>query len=117
VALACLWAVAGALASRVEDLQSTTTPVTMLVMAMFFGGLLLEGTAQTVASFVPPLSAVLMSMRVLDGGVAWWEPALAMLLLLAFAAALVVVAERIYRRALLQSGGKLTVKDAWRLEE
>ena len=27
VALACLWAVAGALASRTEDLQSTTTPL------------------------------------------------------------------------------------------
>ena len=46
VALSCLWAVAGALASRTEDLQSTQTPVTMLVVLMFFGGLFLDGTAR-----------------------------------------------------------------------
>ena len=117
VALSCLWAVAGALASRTEDLQSTQTPVTMLVMLMFFGGLFLDGTARTIGSFFPPLSALLMPIRMLDGGVAWWEPALAMLLLVGFAAVLVLAAERVYRRALMQTGGKLSLKQAWRLEE
>ena len=117
VALSCLWAVAGALASRTEDLQSTQTPVTMLVMLMFFGGLFLDGTARTVASFVPPISALLMPIRMLDGGVAWWQPVLAMVLLVGFAVVLVLAGERIYRRALMQTGGKLSLKEAWRLEE
>lgn len=117
VALSCLWAVAGALASRNDDLQATTTPVTMLVMAMFFGGIFLNGAAQTVVSFVPPVSAVLMPVRILEGGVAWWEPVLAMVLLIAFAAALIAVGERVYRRALLQTGGRISMKEAWRLEE
>jgi ABC-2 type transport system permease protein len=56
-------------------------------------------------------------MRVLAGEVSWWEPALALLLLVAFAVGLILVSERIYRRALLQTGGKLSVKDAWRTQE
>ena len=117
VALACMWSVAGALASRSEDLQHTTSSVTMLLLAMFFGALFLEGTAAQVASFVPPLSAVLMPMRVLDGTAAWWEPLAALALLVLLAAGLVLAAERLYRRALLQTGGRLTVRAAWRLEE
>ena len=117
VALSCLWAVAGALASRTEDLQSTQTPVTMLVVLMFFGGLFLDGTVRTVASFVPPVSALLMPIRMLDGGVSWWEPLVAMVLLVGFASALVLAGERLYRRALMQTGGKLSLREAWRLEE
>ncbi|UMG91553.1 ABC transporter permease [Nocardioides sp. TF02-7] len=117
VALSCLWAVAGALASRTEDLQHTSGAVTMLILAMFFGALFLDGTAAEVASYVPPLSAILMPTRLVDGTAAWWEPLVALGLLLAFAAVLVLVAERLYRRALLQTGGRLSLRAAWSLEE
>ncbi len=115
LALACLWAVAGSLASRNEDLQATTTPLTLVIVGTFFGGLLLEGTARTVASFVPPLSAVLMPMRLLDGQAAWWEPVLALVLLLGFAGVTIVLGERIYRRALLQ--GRVGLRQAWSAPE
>jgi ABC-2 type transport system permease protein len=116
-ALACLWAVAGSLASRTEDLQSTTTPLTLLILTVLFGGLLLEGTWQTVGSFIPPLSAVLMPIRLIEQDAAWWEAALALALLLAMAATTVTLGERIYRRSLLQSGGRVSVRRAWRTEE
>ena len=117
LALSCLWAVAGALASRNEDLQSTATPVTMLLLGVFLGSAFLEGRAETIGSFVPPLSAVAMPVRLVNGEAQWWEAVLALGLLLALAAALVLVAERIYRRALMQSGGQLSMRQAWRLEE
>lgn len=117
VALACLWAVAGSLASRVEDLQSTTTPLTMLVMAIFFSGLFLEGTWQAVASFVPPLSAILMPVRLLEGDAAWWEALVALGLLVVTAAVTVSIGERLYRRSLLQTGGQVSLRQAWRTEE
>jgi ABC-2 type transport system permease protein len=113
VALACLWAVAGSLASRTEDLQATSTPLTMLMLAMFFGGLSLEGRGQVIASFVPPVSAVVMPKRILAGGVAWWEPLVALGLLAVFAALTVWVGERLYRRALLQTGGRVSLRQAW----
>lgn len=117
VALACLWAVAGSLASRAEDLQSTSTPLTMLMLVMFFGGLSLDGRAQVIASFVPPVSAVVMPKRILAGGVEWWEPLVALGLLAAFAAVTVWVGERLYRRALLQTGGRVSLRQAWATAE
>ena len=117
VALACLWAVAGSLASRTEDLQATSTPLTMLMLVMFFGGVSLDGRAQVIASFVPPVSAVVMPKRILAGGVEWWEPLLALGLLAAFAAITVWVGERLYRRALLQTGGRDSLRQAWAAAE
>ena len=81
--LACLWAVAGALASRTEDLQSTSTPITLLLLAIFFGSAFLSGTPQTVLSYVPPASAVLMPQRILEGSAQWWEPVVSLGILLA----------------------------------
>ena len=117
VALACLWAVAGSLASRTEDLQATSTPLTMLMLVMFFGGLSLDGRAQVIASYVPPVSAVVMPKRILAGGVEWWEPLLALGLLAVFAAVTVWVGERLYRRALLQTGGRVSLRQAWSAAE
>lgn len=112
--VACWWAVAGALASRAEDLQATATPLTFLMMAVFFGAFLFDGTALTVASYVPPFSCVLMPIRLLAGDAAWWEPVLALAVLLAAMATTVVLAERIYRRALLQTQGRVSLVQAWR---
>ncbi|GAA5115225.1 ABC transporter permease [Alloalcanivorax gelatiniphagus] len=117
VALACLWAVAGSLASRTEDLQATSTPLTMLMLVMFFGGVSLDGRGQVIASFIPPVSAVVMPKRILAGGVEWWEPLLALGLLAAFAAVTVWVGERLYRRALLQTGGRVSLRQAWAAAE
>lgn len=117
IALACLWAVAGSLASRTEDLQATSTPLTMLMLAMFFGGVSLDGRGQVIASFVPPVSAVVMPKRILAGGVEWWEPLVALGLLAVFAAVTVWVGERLYRRALLQTGGRVSLRQAWSAAE
>ena len=115
--LACLWAVAGALASRTEDLQSTSTPITLLLLAIFFGSAFLSGTPQTVLSYVPPASAVLMPQRILEGSAQWWEPVISLGILLATAAAVVLVAERLYRRSLLQTQGRISVRQAWSAPE
>jgi ABC-2 type transport system permease protein len=115
--IACLWAVAGALASRTEDLQSTSTPITMLLLAIFFGSAFLDGTAKTVLSYVPPASAVLMPQRILEGTAQWWEPVVALAILLAAAGVVILGAERLYRRSLLQTQGKLSVRQAWSTRE
>lgn len=117
VALACLWAVAGSLASRTEDLQSTTTPLTFVVMGVFFASFLLDGTAKVVASFVPPVSAVLMPIRILEGDTPLWQPVVALALLLLFALGTILVGERLYRRSLLQNQGRVSLKQAWTAAE
>jgi ABC-2 type transport system permease protein len=111
-ALACLYAVAGSLASRTEDLQSTTAPMTMVLMVVYVASFGLTGKALEVASFVPIASVVSMPGRLLAGDAAWWEPVLALLVMAAFSAVTIVVSERIYRRSLLQTRGRVSWKQA-----
>ena len=117
VALACLFAVAGALATRAEDVQSTSSPVLTLIMIATFGGLFVSGTWQVVASYIPIMSTVTMPIRLIEGTAAWWEPIVAMIVSLVAAALVIGVAERIYRRSIMQTGRKLTYREALKLSE
>ncbi|MEO7132560.1 MAG: ABC transporter permease [Dermatophilaceae bacterium] len=116
-ALACLFAVGGALASRTEDLQSTTGPVTIVLILVYVISFSLSGTAQVIASYVPIVSVISMPARVLSGDAMWWEPIVALLIMLAFAAVVVRIAEKVYRRSLMQTRGKLSWKQALATEE
>ncbi|WP_010539611.1 ABC transporter permease [Dietzia alimentaria] len=117
VALACLFAVAGALATRAEDVQSTSSPVLTLIMIATFGGLFVSGTWQVVASYVPVMSTVAMPIRLVEGTAAWWEPLVAMVIALVAAALVIRVAERIYCRSIMQTGRKLTYREALKLAD
>ena len=116
-ALACLFAVAGAMATRAEDVQSTSSPLLALIMIASFGGLFVQGTWQVVASYVPIMSTVSMPIRLVNGTASWWEPVVAVLITLVAAVAVMWVAERVYRRSLMQTGGKLTYRQALTLAE
>lgn len=117
LALACVWAAAGALASRMEDLQSTTMPLTMVLVVALFGAINIEGVARQVVSFVPVASTLLMPIRILEGDVAWWEPVLALVLVVAFCAVTILLGSRLYRRALLHTSGSLSWRKVFRLSE
>ncbi|AYF74766.1 ABC transporter permease [Nocardia yunnanensis] len=117
LALASLWAVAGALATRTEDLQSTSTPLTMLIMIVLFAGIFLSGTALRVGSYIPLASVVAMPGRLAAGTASWWEPVIALVIMAAVAYGIVVVAEKIYRRSLMQTQGRLTIRQALALED
>ncbi|MFE1593308.1 ABC transporter permease [Nocardia sp. NPDC058705] len=117
LALASLWAVAGSLATRSEDLQSTATPLSMLIMIVLFAGIFLTGTARVIDSYVPIMSIVAMPGRLADGTAAWWEPFIALALMAVTTYGIVVVAEKIYRRSLMQTQGRLTMRQALALED
>lgn len=112
-AIACVWAVAGSVATRSEDLQATTTPVTVVVMAALFGGLFATGKALTVLSFVPLVSSVAMPIRMLEGGVPLWQPIASGVVVLVSAVALVTVGARLYEGSLLQTQRRTTLKEAF----
>jgi ABC-2 type transport system permease protein len=107
--LACLWAAAGALANRQEDLQATTMPLQVLVFVPFFAAAYVytPGTLLTTLSYIPFTAPIAMPRRLGLGDAAWWEGALAALVVAAAAVLLVGVATRIYERSLLQSGAGL----------
>jgi ABC-2 type transport system permease protein len=112
VALAALYAVAGSLASRTEDLQYTTSPLMMLLMAVYVVTFSAEGVLERVLSYVPPASIVSMPVRVLNGDALWWEPLVSLLLLVAATFGAVLLSERAYRGALMQTGGRVSWKTA-----
>ncbi|WP_194819176.1 ABC transporter permease [Nocardia sp. XZ_19_385] len=117
LALASLWAVAGALSTRAEDLQSTAMPVSMFIMLVLFAGIFLSGTALTIASYVPIVSIVGMPGRLAAGTAAWWEPFIALALMAAATYGIVLIAEKIYRRGLMQTQGRLTIRQALEVED
>lgn len=112
VALACMWAAAGALASRVEDLQSTTMPLTLTLILIFIVALNLDGVARQVCSFIPVMSTIVMPMRLLEGDAQWWEPLLAFGVTVAFCYATVTFGSTLYRRALMQTQGRVSIRKA-----
>lgn len=112
LALACIWAAAGALGTRNEDLQHTSQPLTWLLMIAYFAGFMATGQLRVILSYVPIVSSILMPVRLVDGTAAWWEPWIALAINAAFAVAMILLGERIYRRALLQTQGRLSFKQA-----
>lgn len=114
--IAALYAVAGALASRQEDIQSTSLPVTILTMVMFFGAIFASGTLVEILAWIPPFSAILQPMRMVSGDGQWWQALISLGLLAAATFGVILIAERIYRRALMKTSGKLSYKEAWKAE-
>ncbi|MFF0942769.1 ABC transporter permease [Kocuria sp. CPCC 205300] len=116
-AQASVWAVLGSLASRSEDLQTSTGPIMTVLVGALFVGLYAEGTWLTAASFVPVVASVAMPVRMLGGDVAWWQPALSLAVTLGTAWVLLRAGERIYQRAVFQGGRSLGWREAARLEQ
>ncbi len=114
-AVACVWAVAGSVATRSEDLQATTTPVTVSVMAALFVGLFAQGKVLAVASFVPLVSSVAMPIRMLGGDVPWWQPVVSGVIVLVAAAGLVRLGARMYENSLLRTDRRTSWREALQL--
>ncbi|MEF9872333.1 MAG: ABC transporter permease [Glutamicibacter sp.] len=114
--LAGIWAALGSLATRTEDLQQSSGPVVGLLMAVLFIGLYAKGSFLVVASYIPIVSSAAMPSRLLSGEVAFWEPILSLAILLAACWLVLLFAEKIYGRAVMHTGGALTLRKALKLE-
>lgn len=114
--LATLWAAAGSLASRQEDLQTTTLPMQILIMGPFFASVYImePGPWMTALSYVPLTSPLMMPRRIALGDAAWWEILASAGLLLATAAAFIAIGARVYSGSLLQTRNRVSWLSAWR---
>jgi len=103
-----LFAVAGSIVSRQEDLQTTMTPLTILIIASFIIGLSATGdpdsTLAVVASLLPFSSPLVMPTRIVLGDAAPWEVVASLAISVASTAALIPIATKVYSRALLRPG-------------
>jgi ABC-2 type transport system permease protein len=110
--------VSGALVSRVEELQSSTAPMSMIIFASFFVGVTAtdnpDSTLATVASYLPPSAPLTMPQRAALGDVSSVEILLSMAITLVAAAALIPIAGRLYSGGILRTGGVVKLREAWR---
>ncbi|MBN9795382.1 ABC transporter permease [Pseudonocardia sp. TMWB2A] len=116
---ATLYAAAGALVSRQEELQSVTAPIAVVLLVPFLLAVAVlpvdpRNPVTTVLSFVPYLSQTLMPARTALGVTAWWEPVVAFVLALLALAGMVVLAARVYRNSVLRTGARVRWRDALR---
>jgi ABC-2 type transport system permease protein len=116
---ASLFAVAGAVVSRQEDLQATITPLSLVIVASFVVGVQAvanpTSTLAVVASMVPFSAPLTMPSRLVLGQASVADALLSAGLTIAGALALIPVATRAYSRAVLQSG-RVKLRDAFRRE-
>ncbi|MEH1030222.1 ABC transporter permease [Micromonospora profundi] len=116
VLVAAMWAAAGALVNRQEDIAAVSTPVQLVVMLPFFAVIFLNdnATAMRVLSYLPLSSPTAMPLRLFTGDAAGWEPLVSLALLLVAAAAFVIGGARVYEGSLLRTNGRTSIRAAWR---
>ncbi|MFS0894440.1 ABC transporter permease [Microbacterium sp. 179-I 3D3 NHS] len=116
ILLAALFAAAASMVSRQEDIGSTTTPITMLIMAPYVLVILFNDNplVLTIMSYVPFSAPVGMPMRLFVGEAQWWEPLLSLVILLASCVAAIAIGAKIYENSLLRMGSRVKLGEALR---
>jgi ABC-2 type transport system permease protein len=115
---ASLFAAAGALVARVEELQNAIVPLNLLILASFIISIGAvedpDSTISVVASILPFSSALAMPVRIAQGAATPVQIVAALVLLIGSTALLIPLAGRVYAGAVLQTGGRVKLRDAWR---
>jgi ABC-2 type transport system permease protein len=103
-----LYAAAGSLCTRTEDVQQTLAPLTTILMIAYFIGLFglqaIDAPWVIALSYVPFFSPILMFARIGFGTVAPFEIVISIILLFAGVLACGWIAARIYRTGVLLYG-------------
>lgn len=113
-------AAAGATVARPEEVQLAVTPYTLLLVLSYLLTFVVGAIGNTwwlaILSLLPPMAPVLLPARIAAVGVPWWQIGLAVALEVASIVAVARLAERIYVRTLLDTGGRVRMLAALRRE-
>lgn len=117
---ASLYAVAGSLASSLEDAQSSAGPLGFLMtgayVAVFLVVLPDPGSLWSqILTFVPPTAPFVVPARLGLGELLVWQAVVSVVITVLASFVTVRIAGRLYASSLL-AGGKITWRDAWRGE-
>lgn len=114
VLVAAMFAASASLVSRQEDSGTVITPTMMLVMAPYFVVVFFYNNtlAMTIASYVPFSAPVAMPLRMFFNEAVWFEPLLALGVLILFTALVMWLAAKIYSRSLLRTGQPVSLRTA-----
>ncbi len=114
---AALFAMAGSVVSRVEDMQSAVMPVIIVLVLALFGAQLALGdptsTLATVVGLFPLTAPIVQPILNAVGASTWLETLLAIGLAVLAMAVMVPVSARVYRGGVLRTRGRVSYKEAW----
>jgi ABC-2 type transport system permease protein len=111
--------VLGALASRMEEASNASAPVSILASVAYVFALIVAtddpaGLPAKIATFIPPVAPMVVPLRAALGAIEPWEIVLSIVLMGATIWLLFVVGARVYSGAVLSTGGRIKLRDAWR---
>ncbi len=113
-----LYGALGALASRTEDAQAVAAPLTAFMLLVYFGAFTIMANPGawwvTAGSLFPPTAPVFMPVRAALTDVPAWQTITAVLLMAVAIVILIRVGGRLYRGAVLQTAGRVRIRQAWR---
>ena len=91
--------------------------MTSLLLVSYLGSLYAANAPNSslsrLLSLIPPISAIAMPARMASGQASGAEVVLAAVLMIGATVAILAIAARIYRVAILHSGSRLTLRRAW----
>jgi ABC-2 type transport system permease protein len=115
---AFLYAAVGSTVSRQEDLQGTLMLPIMLILPGYLLAIFAsedpDALVPTIGSWLPPWAPFVMPVRIAAGVAQPWEILVAIVGTALGAIALVWIGSRVYSGALLRTGGKVKLREAWR---
>lgn len=116
VLLASLYAGVAATVSRQEDVASATMPLMFVIMIPYMLAIFASDNPVVMAimSYVPFSAPIAMPVRVATGAAEWWEPFLALVVLIASAALAIVIGARLYEHSVLRTGKRVKLGEAFK---
>ena len=113
-----LFAATGALINQIDDAQVANMPLSFVAVGSMMTSYAAlndpNGLAATIGSYVPLSAPFVVPIRFALNAIPAWELALTLVLTIGFAVLAVVASGRIYEGALLRSGGRVKLREAWR---
>jgi ABC-2 type transport system permease protein len=111
-----VYAAAGSMAERQDQVQTLALPLTLPIVVAYVLAITAASTGSAspffeVLAYLHPTAPFAMPVLVGLGLVSWWQFLISVLLALAGTVGVALLAERIYRRAVLRSGQRVRIKD------
>ena len=111
-----VYAAGGSTAERQDQVQTLALPLSIPILLGYVFSITVASSGNPdlffkILAYLPPTAPFCMSVLVGLGQVTWWEFAASVLITIASTIAMAIFAARIYRRAVLRTGGRVRVRE------
>ncbi len=111
-----LYAAAGSTAERQDQVQTLAIPLSIPILLGYIFSITVASSGNPdlffkILAYLPPTAPFCMPVLVALSQVTWWEFLASVLITLAGTAGMAIFAARIYRRAVLRTGGRVRLRD------